>query len=199
MLPSLPVYVDRWTRSSRRQFARNVGFNSGELRRVMKIAELGGEAPTPRLRGGAAPLRRPRGRPGHHVAAKRLINQCRLPSRLPNATACGGAGWALRQLFAFPALVERRPLNVSIGRSDHPVSAASGGGDRLFPSGRRRSRMPSPDQVRPAESWQVRYQVPRMSPEWPTGETHNDAERSHRTTKEGASMAVQCGDRDITE
>ena len=121
MLPSLPVYVDRWTRSSRRQFARNVGFNSGELRRVMKIAELGGEAPTPRLRGGAAPLRRPRGRPGHHVAAKRLINQC----RLPNAPACGGAGWALRQLFAFPALVERRPLNVSIGRSDHPVPAAS--------------------------------------------------------------------------
>jgi hypothetical protein len=121
MLPSLPVYVDRWTRSSRRQFARNVGFNSGKLRRVIRIAELGGEAPTPRLRGGAAPLRRPRGRPGHHVAAKRLINQC----RLPNAPACGGAGWALRQLFAFPALVERRPLNVSIGRSDHPVPAAS--------------------------------------------------------------------------
>jgi hypothetical protein len=66
MLPSLPVYVDRWTRSSRHQFARNVGFNSGKLRRVMRIAELGGEAPTPRLRGGAAPLRRPRGRPGHH-------------------------------------------------------------------------------------------------------------------------------------
>jgi hypothetical protein len=104
MLPSLPVYVDRWTRSSRRQFARNVGFNSGKLRRVMKIAELGGEAPTPRLRGGAAPLRRPRGRPGHHVAAKRLINQC----RLPNATACGG-----RRLGATPAVCVPRPCRAS--------------------------------------------------------------------------------------
>jgi hypothetical protein len=70
---------------------------ASELKRVgNEDCGAGGEAPTPRFERGAAPLRRPRGRPGHHVAAKILINQW----RLPDVSACGRAASGRR--FASP-------------------------------------------------------------------------------------------------
>jgi len=99
-----------------------------------------------------------------------------------------------------PPVVERRPLNVSID-ADHPRSLCGlRGGDRLFPSGRRRSRIPSPDGFGPPESRQVRYQVPRNRP-------RSDRPAIRRTVpdgltgppKKGARIVVRCGDGDITE
>ena len=87
----------------------------------------------------------------------------------------------------------RSPPLSSVGPStfqldaDHPSLSGLRGGDRLFPSGRRRSRMPSSDRFGPPNPGRFGIRSRGSSPETPTDDTQNDAGRPHRTTKEGRS------------